>query len=370
VLAPTHSIETLRIEINIPASVREGIQEIYENDTHEGGQDSGARTQGAFDHYATELFRDQEELADLIGELSIAREDVEIRHLEHIIPDFHLPIHALRGIQDAPQLESLSIQYKLTNTRPAPMLSASYIASQVSSFTSSLLAVLCTLPNLKRIRLSLPHTYQPPYSPFLDTLVDSALADPKILPTIETVDLTHTAPRYNTILRIHLILDQGIEFNMPAGERVENSDSSDSDDDSVEVGELEPGSDDRLYFTWAGVGHAISALRKERGPSNYPLKSLCVAKSEVNMKENALFPTPVGRKEVLEMLQSGKSSEGADSDIDLGELVVCSAWPGEKEEHVEGCGHSTGWTEQFKPKSDLWQAKTWTWLDQAEPRVL
>ena len=49
---------------------------------------------------------------------------------------------------------------------------------------------------------------------------------------------------------------------------------SDSDDDSAAVGELEPGSDDSLYF---GVGRAIG-LRKGHGPTHYALKSLRVAK--------------------------------------------------------------------------------------------
>jgi hypothetical protein len=377
----THLIETLRIDIDIPTSIREGIQELYENNIHASGQGPAASAQDAFEHYAIELVQHQEELTSLIGGL-IALEHVKIRHLELILPDFHLPIYVLQGIQNVSQLESLSIQYRLTDTRPGSQLSASYITPQVSSFTSSLLTTLHTLPNLKRIRLSLPHAYQPPYSFFLDTLIDSALADPSILPAIETVDLTHSAPRYHTILRIlsahpstlkHLILDQGIEFNIPASRPMENGTSSDSDDDSVEVGELEPGSDDPLYFTWAGVGCAISTLRKEYGPSDYALKSLGVAKSEVNMTETALFPAPVGAKDVLEMLQSGD----ADKDIDLGELVICSKWPGEddgrddsKEQHVEGCGHWTGWTEEFKPKNDLWQGKTWTWLSQAEPRIL
>lgn len=322
--SPTRSIETLRIEIDIPTSIREGIQVLYEDNIHASGQGPAASAQDAFEHYAIELVWHQEELTSLIGEL-ITFEHVKIRHLELILPDFHLPIHVFQGVQNVSHLESLSIQYRLTDTRPGSVLSATYITPHVSSFTSSLLTTLDILPNLKRIRLSLPHAYQPPYSPFLDTFIDSALADPKILPVIETVDLTHSAPRYDTILRVlsahpstlkHLILDQGIEFSIPAGRPMENGASSDSDDDSVE---LEPGSDDPLYFTWAGVGYAISALRKEHGPGDYALKSLSIAKSEVNMVETALFPTPVGTKEVLEMLQSGRSDE--DADIELGGLA-------------------------------------------------
>ena len=214
------------------------------------------------------------------------------------MPDFHLPIHVLQGVQNVSQLESLSIQYRLTDTRPGSLLSASYITPQVSSFTSSLLTTLRSLSDLKRIRLFLPHAYQPPYSPFLDTLIDSALADPKILPAIETVDLAHSAPRYQTILQVmsahpstlkHLILDQGIKFNIPASRLMENGASSDSDD-SVGVSELQFLT---ILCVWAGVGCAISALRKEHGPSVYALKSLGVAKSEVKVMETALFP---GRK--------------------------------------------------------------------------
>jgi hypothetical protein len=280
-----------------------------------------------------------------------------------------LPIHALLAINNASQLESFSIQYKLTDTGPGSTLPASHISPHVTSFISSLLTSLQALPNLKRIRLSLPHTYKPPYAPFLNTLIDSTLGNPDILPEMETVDLTHSAPRYHTILRVlrahprtlkHLILDQGIEFDMPAGGRIENGDSSDSDDD-VGVSEDEPGLDDPLGFTWAGVGSAISTLRKEHRLDGYALQSLSVAKSEVNMWETSLFPTPVGSKEVLEMLRSGKKTESDDTtNVDLGQLIVCAVWPGEEQEHVEGCGHSAGWSGGFKPKDDLWQAKTWT----------
>ena len=86
----------------------------------------------------------------------------------------------------------ISIQYKLTNNGPGSILSVSYGDPHVSSFNESLLATLRTLPGLKCIKLSLPHAYRSPYSTFLDALVDSVLADPKILPTTETVDLTHT----------------------------------------------------------------------------------------------------------------------------------------------------------------------------------
>jgi len=366
-----HAIQTLRIEIDVPVSVRKGIQELYENDVRTGGQGLEVCAQGAFEHYATGLVRHREAVADMIGKL-LAHDHVQIQHLEHIIPDFHLPIHALLAIKNASRLESLSIQYKLTDTGPGSTLPPSYITPHVASFISSLLISLQTLPNIRRIRLSLPHTYQPPYASFLDVLIDSALGNPGVLPTIETVDLTHSAPRYHTILRVlrahprtlkHLILDQGIEFDMPVGERVENGDSdSDGDSSVVVVGEVQPGSDDPLYFTWAGVGSAISTLRKEHGPNGYALESLSMAKCEVNMWETSLFPTPMGSKEVLEMLRSGKTTEKEDIEVDLGQLIFCAVWPGEESkelEHTKGCGHLAGWSGGFKPKDHLWQAMTW-----------
>src|ERR1700733_4794413 len=111
----THLIETLRIDIDIPTSIREGIQELYENNIHASGQGPAASAQDAFEHYAIELVQHQEELTSLIGGL-IALEHVKIRHLELILPDFHLPIYVLQGIQNVSQLESLSIQYRLTDT--------------------------------------------------------------------------------------------------------------------------------------------------------------------------------------------------------------------------------------------------------------
>jgi hypothetical protein len=65
------------------------------------------------------------------------------------------------------------------------------------------------------------------------------------------------------------------------------------------------------------------------------------------MMEIALFPTPVGTPELVEMAKSGKQAGGVTV---LGGLVVCAAWPGKDngEEHPGGCGHSAGWTEAFR----------------------
>lgn len=306
---------------------------------------------------------EMEELLAKITDLDF----VQVQNLEQIILDFPLPIHALSKVPPHAwnTLESLSIQYKISSTALLPPTET--IKSQVQSFSTSLLSVFRNMPNLKQLRLSLPHSFTAPYSYFLDNFIPAALANPEIFPKIEVVDVTHSGPRYDVILGIikahkgslrHLILDQGIEFNMPdSGERIGGSDSEDEEQDV-------PASADPLFFTWAGVGRTISSLRKELGPQGFPLQSICAAKCEVTMFEEALMPSPVDREQLLEMMRF--NPQGQDSDaVDLDGLVVCTAWPGKDEQHSEGCGHLNGWGEAFGPKN-IWEPLTRTQMDMGD----
>ena len=255
----------------------------------------------------SELEKYGAEMEELLAEVTHLN-DVQIRHFEQIIPNFPLPIHAMSKmlVHTRNELESLSIQYSLSSARS--LLPTETTESQVQSFCTSLLSVFRTMSNLKRFRLSLPHSYTPPYSYFVEDFLSSVLADPNIFPKIEVVDVTHSGPRYDVILAIieahkgtlgHLILDQGVDFNMPvSGESLGGSKSDDEEDSPA----LPAGPVDPLFFTWAGIGRAISSWRKHLGPEGFTLQSLCAARCDVTMSQEALMPTPVDRKAIMEMM--------------------------------------------------------------------
>ena len=307
-----------------------------------------------------------DEMEELLAKVTDL-DNVQIRNFEQIIPNFPLPMHAMSKmpVHTWNTLESLSIQYNISTTEPS--LPTETIEIQVQSFCTSLLSVFRTMSNLRRLRLSLPHSYTPPYSYFLEDFLSSVLANPNIFPEIEVVDVTHSGPRYDVILAIieahkgtlkHLILDQGVDFNMPvSGERIG---SPESDDDEQGSPALAAGSADPLFFTWAGIGRAISSWRKDLGPEGFPFQSLCAAKCDVTMSEEAFMPTPVDREAIMKMMRFASHDQDGDA-VDLDWLVVCTAWPGEDEQHSEGCGHLSGWGGAFEPKN-IWYPVTRTQL--------
>ena len=75
------------------------------------------------------------------------------------------------------------------------------------------------------------------------------------------------------------------------------------------------------------------------GPVPYLGESIWVQKVSLSKAyarlEEALIPTPVDRKPIMEMMRFVSHDQDGGA-VDLDWLMVCTAWPGEDEQHSEG----------------------------------
>ena len=108
--------------------------------------------------------------------------------------------------------------------------------------------------------------------------------------------------------------------------------------------------------------------------------------AEMATMGQALWPSRLSRNDIHSRLSSGAESSGG-----LKSLLVCVAWPfthaggsvpsaedlekyGCREvgdgmdvlEHVEGCGHHSGWKREVFEPTPVWEAKTWSHMDMEE----
>ncbi|KAK7062390.1 hypothetical protein R3P38DRAFT_3341058 [Favolaschia claudopus] len=289
----------------------------------------------------------------------VVRENKQsILHVDIVLPGNGVlePLNLFPCLEDL-ELESLSVQWPLRGSLPITLLlnstfsdvfSKSEIPRTYAAFLGSLTSLLIkSAPTIQRLRIALPQSTTLPSSPFHSLSFSPSLI-PYPLPHLEILDLTHHSPPIPALTTIltnsthlpnlkHLILDHGAEIPL-----------SDFDDDDEIVEDMQE------RTSWAALGACLSS----RHPA---LVSLCAALHDARGSG-----WPVGVRMNPASLRSALAA-------DVGELILCTAWPTSEENsadvagipegerdlyaHAEGCGHLSYPAEQ-RPTVGLWPPLT------------
>ncbi|KAK7042054.1 hypothetical protein R3P38DRAFT_2767675 [Favolaschia claudopus] len=298
------------------------------------------------------------EKAKTAFEAVVRANEQSLRHVEIVLPGRGVlePLDLFACLREVEELVSLSVQWPLRGSLPitiimSPALSDDFSQSAISRSYASFLASLTTLltkaaPTIQRLRIALPQSTTRSTDPFYPLSFSPSLI-PHTLPRLEILDLTHWSPPIPALTALltdsnllpnlrHLILDHGAEIPL--------SDLDDLDEDEI-VDEMQE------RTSWAALG-ACLAIRQPA------LVSLCAA------LHDARGPGwPVGVRMTPASLRSALEA-------DVGELILCTAWPTSKPNfnrgddvpegkdsdlyaHAEGCGHLAYPTEET-PTLGLW----------------
>ncbi|KAJ6523626.1 hypothetical protein B0H19DRAFT_1276930 [Mycena capillaripes] len=338
-----------------------------------------AYTQQIWQHYGNTELKEESHLAELAERRKQWETDMvdaaqgvltsNLEHLEYILPAWHVPV--LIPLAKCTNITSLALQWRMD--RPLNDLAQRTDDAVFEGFVVFLYEALSTIPSVQRLRLSLPRR---PFD-FAERVIKRLLTDPRILPNLRTLDLTHCDVDCATVLSIlrahpgiqHLILDQG-----PMWFELKDQETCIEDKDAPEPEIRGPPTTativEQLGYGWASLG-AYVAL-------NPHLSLLAISAANVDVPRQ-MFTAALTVDALRAMLCAGAAGAAECADALQGmresavqrveKLVLCDTWPvaysdeevygpEKRRAHATGCAHVEGYTPVFKPKTDVWPDKS------------